>query len=99
MIVWPSGWRWSPHQLHYEQMMAGLYLTLGVFLLRAARDPLRHLSLIWFMVWSSVVHGTIMAVQAFSSTADYPHFYADIPALFLAAIVLAVLTPRQHPSS
>src|SRR2546427_6599062 len=40
----------------YLQMILGIYVTLGVFLLLAARDPLRNLSLIWFTVWSSIVH-------------------------------------------
>src|SRR5262249_44804004 len=62
--IWPSGWRWEPDNDLYLQMIAGIYATLGVFLLLAARDPQRHLSLIWFTVWSSVVHGGIMAGQA-----------------------------------
>src|SRR5262245_55714746 len=99
MLVWPSGWRWSPHQSHYEQMMVGLYLTLGIFLFLAAKDPLRHRSLIWFTVWSSAVHGAIMAVQAFSSPEHYPHLYADVPALLLAAAVLGVLMPRERSLS
>ena len=37
---WPSGFRWQPPQPEYEQMLAALYATLGVFLLRAARAPL-----------------------------------------------------------
>ena len=45
-------------------MIVGVYATLGVFLLLAARNPQAHRSLIWFTVWSSVVHGGIMAVQS-----------------------------------
>src|SRR5262245_24756448 len=95
MLVWPSGWRWSPHHSHYEQMMVGLYFTLGIFLLVAAKDPLRHLSVIWFTVWSSVVHGSIMAVQALAAAEHRAHLFADVPALFIAAAVLALLTPRK----
>ena len=57
MRVWPSGWTWQPSQHEYEEMIVGIYATLGVFLLWASRAPLAHLSLIWFTVWSSVVHG------------------------------------------
>lgn len=96
MLLWPSGWRWSPHHSHYEQMMVGIYFTLGIFLVLAAKDPLRHLSLIWFAVWSSVVHGGIMAVQAIAVPDERSHLFADVPALFLAAVVLTVLTPRQR---
>src|SRR5437899_7944031 len=62
--LWPSGWRWQPNQPEYEQMILGIYATLGVFLLIASRNPLQHLSLIWFTVWSSLVHAGIMSVQA-----------------------------------
>ena len=95
MLLWPAGWRWDPHQPHYEQMIVGIYFTLGVCLLLAARDPLRHLSLIWFTVWSSVVHGGIMTVQALSDAQEHGHLLGDVPALFLAAAVLAALTPRR----
>ena len=94
MEVWPSGWTWQPSQREYEQMMVGIYATLGVFLLWASRKPAAHLSLIWFTVWSSVVHGGIMAVQAMVDPAERGHLPGDVAALFLVAIVLGVLTPR-----
>src|SRR5206468_3891012 len=68
-IVWPSGWAWhvgAPYESQYFMMIVGVYLTLGVFLLNAARNPQAHRSLIWFTVWSSLVHAGIMAVQSMS---------------------------------
>jgi len=94
MIVWPSGWMWQPHQHEYEQMMVGIYATLGVFLIRASRRPSANLSLIWFTVWSSVVHGGIMFVQALIDPAERGHLPGDVGALFLVAVVLGVLTPH-----
>ena len=94
MGLWPSGWRLSPNQPQYEQMIVGVYATLGVFLLLAARNPLRNLSLIWFTVFSSVVHAAIMTVQALQAPAEHGHMLGDIPALFFVAILLGVLTPR-----
>jgi len=93
-IVWPSGWSWHPGQSDYLQMILGIYATLGVFLLVASRNPLANLSLIWFTVWSSVVHGGIMAVQSVVNPEHMGHLWGDVLALFLVAIVLAVLTPR-----
>ena len=98
MRLWPSGWAWSPSQHEYELMMVGIYATLGVFLLIAARKPEAHTSLIWFTVWSSVVHGGIMAVQAFVDSTEHGHLVGDVPALFIIAAVLAALTPRQSTS-
>jgi hypothetical protein len=94
MAWWPSGWRWSPNQPEYEQMILGVYATLGIFLIVASRNPLQHRSLIWFTVFSSLVHGGIMAMQAMNMPAEHGHLLGDIPALLLVAVVLAVLTPR-----
>ncbi len=93
MIVWPSGWTWHTGHSDYPMMIVGIYATLGVFLLLAARNPLNHLTLIWFTVWSSVVHGAIIAVQALAPN-SHGHLMGDVPALFIVAAVLAVLTPR-----
>jgi hypothetical protein len=94
MSYWPSGWRWSPNQPEYEQMILGIYATLGFCLLYASRNPMQNRSLIWFTVWSSLVHAGIMTAQAINMPAEHGHLMGDIPALALVAIVLAVLTPR-----
>jgi hypothetical protein len=94
-IVWPSGWSWHTGPTpHYLQMILGVYATLGVFLLIASRNPLAHLSLIWFTVWSSIVHGGIMAVQSLANSEHMGHLWGDVLALFVVAAVLAFLTPR-----
>jgi len=93
-IVWPSGWIWGQGHSHYLMMIIGIYATLGVFLLIASQDPDAHRSIIWFTVWSSVVHGAIMATQSFSEAAERGHLLGDVPALFLIAIILAVLMPK-----
>ena len=95
MLIWPSGWSWQPGQHEYEQMIIGIYATLGIFLLWASRRPEAHLSLIWFTAWSSAVHGGIMAVQALVDPAERGHLPGDVAALLLVAVVLALLTPRD----
>jgi uncharacterized protein DUF6632 len=93
-LIWPSGWTWHTGQSMYLQMILGVYATLGVFLLMASRNPLKNLSLIWFTVWSSVVHGGIMMLQSLVYPEHHGHLIGDVPALFVVAIVLAALTPR-----
>ena len=95
-LVWPSGWTWGHGHSHYLMMIFGVYATLGVFLLIAAKNPSAHTSLIWFTVWSSVVHAVIMAVQALTDGVERGHLIGDVPALLAVAIVLAVLTPRAR---
>ena len=96
-IVWPSGWAWhEAGRSEYLEMILGIYATLGVFLLIASRDPLAHRSLIWFTVWSSVVHGGIMAAQSLAKAQHIGHLWGDVLALFIVAIALAVFTPRRR---
>ncbi len=93
-IVWPSGWAWhqgAPQDSQYFMMIVGVYATLGVFLILASRDPRANLSLIWFTIWSSIVHAAIMAVQAMGHGEFMGHLMGDVPALLLVALVLGVL--------
>lgn len=93
-LIWPSGWAWhdgAPHESHYFMMIVGIYATLGVFLLNAARNPRANVSLIWFMVVCSLVHATIMAVQSVGDGHRTGHLWGDVPALLLVAIVLSTL--------
>jgi len=73
-IIWPSDWAWHTRQSHYLTMIIGIYATLGIFIFIASKDPLANRSLIWFTVWSSVVHEGIMAVQAITN----PEFIASL---------------------
>ncbi|MFW6027417.1 MAG: DUF6632 domain-containing protein [bacterium] len=95
MSVFPESWGWEPRQYEYEQMIAGVYAVLGVFLLIAARRPEKHLSLIWFAAVSSLVHGFIMLVQALVDPVETPNLYGDIPALILVGLILAALAPKR----
>jgi hypothetical protein len=93
-VVWPAGWAWhhgAPYESNYFMMIVGVYVALGLFLLNAARRPEANISLIWFTVVSSVVHAAIMAVQSFGDGHHMGHLWGDVPALLIAAVVLAVL--------
>jgi hypothetical protein len=94
LILWPAGWAWGHGHSHYVMMIVGIYATLGVFLIIASQHPEANRSLIWFTIWSSLVHGGIMTVQAIGDSEERGHLLGDVPALFLIAIVLALLMPR-----
>jgi hypothetical protein len=96
MWIWPAGWSWEPRQPEYEWMIMGIYATLGVFLILAAKNPLEHLSLIWFTVWSSLVHGGIMLVQGIVDESERANLAGDVPALFLVAFALWFLLPKKY---
>jgi sterol desaturase/sphingolipid hydroxylase (fatty acid hydroxylase superfamily) len=95
MYFWPSGWRWQPNQPEYEQMILGVYATLGIFLLLASRNPAANRSLIAFTAWSSLVHAAIMAMQAFQNASERGHLMGDIPALVVVGVALILLAPPK----
>lgn len=97
--VWPSGWSWGVGHSHYWPMILGVYATLGVFLIWASRDPLAHRSLIWFTVWSSVVHALIMAVMGATDPAEAGHLVGDVPALLLVAVGLGIVMRRAETTA
>lgn len=95
-VLWPAGWSWhEAGRSEYLEMILAIYATLGVFLIIASRDPLAHRSLIWFTVWSSVAHGSVMGIQSIVDPQHIGHLWGDVAALLLVAAVLAGLTPRR----
>ena len=93
-LIWPSGWAWhegSPASSDYFMMIAGVYATLGIFMFRAARDPAAHALLIWFVVWSSIVHALVMAWEALRNPMMHGHLVGDVPFLLVIAAVLGFL--------
>jgi len=75
------------------QMMLSIYVTLGVFLLLAVRNPSAHRSLIAFAAWSSYAHGGVMAVQSVHDVGERVHLLVGV-ALFVAiGLVLVALRP------
>jgi len=97
-IVWPSGWAWhagAPYESDYFMMIVGVYATLGVFLILAARNPAANRSLILFTIVSSLVHAAIMAVQSFQMPEHMGHLYGDVPGLIAVAVVLYLLRPAE----
>jgi len=93
-VLWPSGWAWSSGRSEYLEMIIAIYATLGVFLIIISNEPDRHLSLVSFTIWSSVVHGAVMGVQSVLNPVHVHHLYGDVLALFVIAAVLAFLSPE-----
>jgi hypothetical protein len=96
-MVWPSGWAWHegmPASNDYFMMIVGVYATLGVFMILASKNPAANKSLIWFVVWSSIVHALIMTWEAVRNPAMGGHLVGDVPALLVIAVALGVLMRR-----
>src|SRR6266849_7508173 len=94
---------WQPHQVDAAlPMMLSLYVTLGVFVLLAARNPSAHRSLIAFTAWSSFAHAAVMVVQSVQIPSERVHLLIGVAVLAvigLALILLAPLKPSMQPAS
>ena len=83
------------NQSAYAQMLISVYVTLGVFLLLAARNPSANRSLIAFTAWSSFAHGAVMAVQAFRNVIPRGDLLGAVLPLVIIGVALIVLAPAK----
>ena len=77
------------------QMMLSIYVTLGVFLLLALRNPSANRSLIAFTAWSSLAHAGVMTVQSFYDSAERMHLRIGVLAFAIIGIALVALLPAR----
>jgi hypothetical protein len=79
-----------------DQMILGIYISLGVFLLIAARRPREHRSLVLFAGWSTLAHDSVMIVQGF----QYHDLRGDLLGYVIIAVIgvaLIALAPTKQP--
>jgi hypothetical protein len=77
-------------------MMLSLYVTLGIFLLLAARNPSAHRSLIAFTAWSSFAHAAVMGTQAYRNLIARGELMGVV-ALVIIGVALIALAPAKRP--
>ena len=77
------------------QMMLSVYVTLGIFLLLAARNPSGYRSVIAFAAWSSVAHAAVMVVQAVYDVPERVHFLVGVVAMVIIGVALIALSPAK----
>jgi peptidoglycan/LPS O-acetylase OafA/YrhL len=87
----------QPNTPAYAQMLISVYLTLGAFLLLAARNPSANRSLIAFTAWSSFAHGAVMAVQAVHNVIPREDLLGAVLPLVIIGVALIVLAPAKQP--
>jgi hypothetical protein len=76
-------------------MMMSLYVTLGVFLLLAVRNPAAHRSLIAFTAWSSLAHAAVMGYQGMRGM--IPHGELNgVGVLAVIGVALIALAPAKQ---
>jgi hypothetical protein len=79
-------------------MMFSLYVTLGVFLLLAIRNPSANRSLIAFTAWSSFAHAALMGTQAMRAMVARGEL-AGVAVLVVIGAALIALAPAKQRSA
>jgi hypothetical protein len=77
------------------QMMLSLYVTLGVFLVLASRNPPANRTLIAFTAWSSFAHATVMTVQSLHDVGERMHLLIGSLAFVVIGVALVALAPAK----
>jgi hypothetical protein len=76
-------------------MLFSLYVTLGVFLLLAIRNPSANRSLIAFTAWSSFAHAAVMGIQAMRNMVSRDEL-AGVAVLVVIGVALIALAPGEQ---
>ncbi len=77
-------------------MLMSIYVTLGIFLLLAVRDPAANRSLIAFGGWANLAHAGVMAAQEYRNVIERREL-AGVVVFAIVGIVLVALTPAKQP--
>jgi hypothetical protein len=77
-------------------MMLSLYVTLGVFLLLAIRNPSANRSVIAFTAWSSFAHAAVMGTQALRNMISRGELIG-VAVLIVIGAALIGLAPAKQP--
>jgi len=76
-------------------MMLSVYVTLGIFLLLATRNPAANRSLIAFTAWSSFAHAAVMAVQEYRHVIERQELMGVVVFAIVGVALIALAPAKQ----
>jgi len=88
---------WEANKEDALPMMLSLYVTLGIFLLLAARNPSANRSVIAFAAWSSFAHAAVMAVMAVHLASERGGLLGAAAVFSVIGAALIVMAPARQP--
>jgi multidrug transporter EmrE-like cation transporter len=88
---------WEANKEDASPMFLSLYVTLGIFLLLAARNPSANRSVIAYAAWSSFAHAAVMAVMAVHLANERRGLLLAGAVFSIIGAVLVALAPAKLP--
>ena len=89
---------WQANKEDALPMMLSLYVTMGIFLLLAARNPSANRGVIAFAAWANIAHAAVMAVMAVRLRNERGDLLIAGAVFAVIGLVLIVLAPGSNPS-
>ena len=89
-----DGWRTNKEDA--LPMGISVYVTLGVFLLVAARNPSANRSVITFGGWANLAHAGVMTIMAIHLPNERQDLFVASTMFGLIGVVLVVLAPGKR---
>ena len=81
-----------------DQMILGIFIPIGVFLLLAARNPAANRSLILCVAWANLAHAAVMMIQGIRHPGEAPSGPVGLAIMASISVALIVLAPAQPAS-
>ena len=75
-------------------MLMSIYVTLGIFLLLAVRDPAANRSLIAFGGWANLAHAGVMAAQEYWNVIERREL-VGVVVFAIVGVLLVALAPAK----
>jgi low temperature requirement protein LtrA len=95
-----SKWLIEMHNEECEPMFLTFFVTLGVFLLLAASNPMKYRLVVAFAAWHSLAHSATMLIQTVEA---YSHGvqrdYRDVILFGIIGIVVLVIVPSKEEAA
>jgi hypothetical protein len=88
---------WQANKEDALPMMLSLYVTMGVFLLLAARNPSANRSVIAFAAWANIAHGAVMTVMSIHLRNEREDLLIAAAVFGVIGLILIALAPAKRP--
>lgn len=88
---------WQANKEDAEPMALSLYVTMGIFLLAAARNPSANRGVIAFTAWMNIAHAAVMAVMSLHLPNEREDLLIAAAVFGAIGAILIALAPAKQP--
>lgn len=87
----PHHFFWTPRNIPYEFMIGGIYIALGIVMVVASKEPMKHKLFVDFIVLMNIFHNVVMIY--FGITEQPMHLFGDVLWIGALAVIPLIFYP------